>query len=210
MHNANFSAIILAAGFATRMKGFKPLLRIGEKTFVEHAIALFKRAGIGEIVTVVGHGAEKLIPVVKAASSRYVMNVNYHDGMFSSIQQGIKALRHPCDAFFLLPVDIPLVRPTTVRQLCVVFGRNSFPMVCYPQFQSRRGHPPLVNSKLIDTILNYGGQGGMRELLRGHENHALSISVEDPFIRRDVDTRKDLLRIREEYALYASVQLGRL
>lgn len=197
MNKDNISAIILAAGFSSRMKVFKPLLRIGEKTFAEHAIGLFKRAGIGDIVTVVGHLSEKLIPVVKEASSRYVINDNYHDGMYSSIQTGVNALKHSCDAFFLLPVDIPLVLPTTIRRLSNAFCKNSLSMVCYPQFQSRRGHPPLINSKLIDEILSYSGQGGLREFLRRHENLAISIPVEDPFIRLDADTPKDLLLLKE-------------
>jgi CTP:molybdopterin cytidylyltransferase MocA len=197
MNKDNISAIILAAGFSSRMKGFKPLLRIGEKTFAEHAIALFKRAGIGDIVTVVGHLSEKLIPVVKAASSRYVINDNYHDGMYSSIQTGVNALKHSCDAFFLLPVDIPLVLPTTIGQLSNAFCKNPLSMVCYPQFQSRRGHPPLINSKLIDEILSYSGQGGLRAFLRRHENLAIYIPVEDPFIRLDADTPKDLLLLKE-------------
>lgn len=197
MNKDNISAIILAAGFSSRMKGFKPLLRIGKKTFAEHAIGLFKRAGIGDIVTVVGHLSEKLIPVVKAASSRYTINDNYDDGMYSSIQTGVKALKHPCDAFFLHPVDIPLVLPTTVRKLSNAFCKNSLPMVWYPQFQSRRGHPPLINSKLINKILSYSGQGGLREFLRSYENQAISIPVEDPFIRLDADTPNDLLLLRE-------------
>ena len=197
MNKDNISAIILAAGFSTRMEEFKPLIRIGEKTFAEHAIGLFKRAGIGDVVTVVGHLSEKLIPVVKAASSRYVINDNYDNGMYSSIQTGVKALRHSCDAFFLLPVDIPFVLPTTIRQLSNAFCKNSLSMVCYPQFQSRRGHPPLINSKLIDEILSYSGQGGLREFLRRHENQVVSIPVEDPFIRLDADTPKDLSLLRE-------------
>ena len=197
MNKDNISAIILAAGFSTRMKRFKPLLRIGEKTFAEHAITLFKKSGIGDVVTVVGHLSEKLIPVVKAASSRYVINDYYENGMFSSIQTGVKALHLPCDAFFLLPVDIPLVLPTTVRQLSDAFRKNSLSMVCYPQFQSKRGHPPLVNGQLIDPILSYGGQGGLRKFLRNHENKAVSIPVVDPFIRLDADTPKDLLLLRE-------------
>jgi len=208
MKKYNFSAIILAAGLSTRIKGFKPLLRIGGKTLVEHAIELFRSAGIDEIVTVVGHGLAKLIPVVEAASSRHVINDQYHAGMYSSIQQGVKGLRHPCDAFFLLPVDIPLVRPSTVRKLSDAFHKHPSSMVCYPQFQSRRGHPPLINSRLIDEILSYSGQGGLRELLRYHQDHALSIPVEDPFIRLDADTHEDLLLLREKYALYASLQSG--
>lgn len=197
MNMDNISAIILAAGFSRRMKQFKPLVRIGRKTFAEHAVGLFRRAGIGDIVTVVGHLSEKLIPVVKAASSRYVVNDRYDNGMYSSIQTGVKALKPSCDAFFLLPVDIPLVLPATIRQLSNAFDRNSLSMVWYPQYQSRRGHPPLINSKLIDEILSYSGRGGLREFLRGYENQAISIPVEDPFIRLDADTPNDLLLLRE-------------
>ena len=197
MKTDNMSAIILAAGFSTRMEQFKPLIRIGEKTFVEHAITLFKKSGVGDIVTVVGHLSEKVIPVVKAATSRYVINDNYNQGMYSSIQTGVNALKHSCDAFFLLPVDIPFVLTATIRQLSNAFCNNSSSMVCYPQFHSKRGHPPLINSRLIDPILSYGGKGGLRTFLRNHENQAVSIPVADPFIRLDADTPNDLALLRE-------------
>ena len=193
----HFSAIILAAGFSSRMERFKPLIRIGGKTFVEHAIALFHTAGIEEIVTVVGHRAPEVLPVVRAAASRGVINTDYADGMYSSIQAGLKALRHPGDGFFLLPVDLPLVRPSTVRQLAAAFEKHSAPSVCYPLFQSQRGHPPLISSRLIDAILSYHGKGGLRGLLRRHDEQSISIPVEDPFIRLDADTPQDLSRLKE-------------
>ncbi len=197
MNKGDLSAVILSAGFSSRMKAFKPLLRIGEKTLAEHALALFNKAGIKEIVTVVGHRFEELIPFVEAASSRYVINEHYHNGMYSSVQAGAKALQHSCEGFFLLPVDIPLVRPATVRQLADAFCRNSSSMVYYPEFQSRRGHPPLINSRLIDGIISYGGQSGLRGFLRRYENQAVSVPVEDPFIRLDADTPEDILRLRK-------------
>jgi CTP:molybdopterin cytidylyltransferase MocA len=193
----HFSAIILAAGFSSRMERFKPLIRIGGKSFIEHAIALFHTAGIEEIVTVVGHRAPEVIPVVQAAASRCVINATYTNGMYASIQAGVEALKHPGDAFFLLPVDIPLVRPATIQQLAVAFEQHRAPLVCYPLFQSRRGHPPLINSQLMDALLRHDGQGGLREFLRGYENQAISIPVEDPFILLDADTPQDLLRLEE-------------
>ncbi len=192
-----FSAIILAAGFSSRMAEFKPLIRIGGKSFLEHAITLFRTSGIEEIITVVGHRAPVLLPVVQATASRCVINTNYADGMYSSVQTGVKALKHPGDAFFLLPVDIPLVKPATVRQLAVGFGQHRAPLVCYPLFQSKRGHPPLINSQLIDEILSYHGNGGLRQFLRRYEEQTISIPVEDPFIRLDADTPQDLLRLKK-------------
>ena len=197
MKRPKFSAIILAAGFSSRMAAFKPLIRIGGRSFVEHAIALFRTSGIEEIVTVVGHRAPEVLPVVEAAASRGVLNANYADGMYSSIQAGVNALKHPGDAFFLLPVDIPLVRPATIRRLAVAFDQHPAPMVCYPLFQSQRGHPPLINTKLVSQILSYEGQGGLREFLRRYEAQSISITVEDPFIRLDADTPPDLLRLEE-------------
>jgi CTP:molybdopterin cytidylyltransferase MocA len=179
------------------MEEFKPLIRIGGKSFVEHAIALFRTAGIEDIVTVVGHRAQTLLPVVQAAASRGVVNANYTDGMYSSVQTGVKALKHRCEAFFLLPVDVPLVLPATIRQLAAAFDRHSAPPVCYPMFQSKRGHPPLINSHLMDALLSYGGRGGLREFLRGYEHQAIFIPVKDPFIWLDADTPQDLSRLKQ-------------
>lgn len=204
MGKPRVGALILAAGLSSRMEGFKPLLPIGKKTLIEHVIGLFDITGIEEVVTVVGHRSEELIPVVEAASSHYVMNDNYLDGMFSSIQRGAKELRHTCDAFFLLPVDIPLVRPATLRQLLDAFTNDPSSLVCYPQFQSRRGHPPLIDSSLVDQILSYEGKGGMRGLLRSYEDLAIVVSVEDPFIRMDADTWEDLSHLRKAYVQHSS------
>jgi CTP:molybdopterin cytidylyltransferase MocA len=200
MKRTDFSAIILAAGFSSRMAAFKPLVRIAGQSFVEHAIALFRASGIEEIVTVVGYRAQEVVPVVRAAGARDVLNTDFPDGMYSSVQAGLKALKHPGDAFFLLPVDIPLVRPSTVRRLTDAFVQHSAPPVCYPRFQSHRGHPPLISSRLINGILRHDGEGGLRGFLQSWENQAVSVPVEDPFIRLDADTPQDLARLREMMA----------
>ncbi len=186
------------------MQGFKPLLDVGGQTFLEHAIGLFRRGGIEDIVTVVGHRAQELLPVVQAAASRPVINVRYRDGMFSSIQAGIAALSDSGDAFFLLPVDIPLVRPATVRQLIEGFYGHLKPPVCHPRFQSRRGHPPLISCRLIDQTLAYDGPDGLRGFLRSVEDQAIDITVNDPFIHLDADTDEDLTALREKYSRYGA------
>jgi len=202
-NNKRFGALILAAGLSSRMDGYKPLLEINEKKFIEHALELFKNAGVEEIVTVVGFRAENLIPIIEAASSRYVVNNNYQNGMFSSIQKGVAELRNICDAFFLLPVDIPCVRSTTIQLLLKAFELDSSILVWYPEFQSRRGHPPLLASYLIDHIIAYTGNEGMRGFLRGYENRAVSVPVADPFVLRDVDTAEDLSKLKEELSKFS-------
>jgi molybdenum cofactor cytidylyltransferase len=197
-------ALVLAAGLSSRMGEFKALLEIDEKTLLEHAIGLFEVTGIERIITVVGHRGEDLIRPLAATSSQYVVNKNYQDGMFSSVQKGVEALQNRCDAFFLLPADIAFVRPETVQKLRDEYYRAHSPLIFYPQFQARRGHPPLIDSTLINNILSYKGDAGMRGLLSQFKNQAVDVAVNDPFIHMDIDTPEDLFHIRHEMRNYPS------
>jgi len=199
MSGQKLGAIILAAGLSSRMEAFKPLRHLGEKKIVEHVVRLFQDSGIGEILTVVGHRAQELIPVVEASSSQSVVNENYRDGMFSSVQAGVEKLSQSCDAFFLLPVDIPLVQATTIDQLSKAFQQSPSALVCYPHYDQRRGHPPLINCQLAANILTYKGQGGLRGLLKKYEEQAVIVPVNDPFIHMDVDTPEDLSNLNKAY-----------
>jgi len=199
MASPQFGAIILAAGLSTRMPSFKPLLQIEGKPLIEYAITLFRSAGVEQIVTVIGHRAEQLIPIISTTSSDSVFNSKYQDGMFSSVQKGIASRNPAWDAFFVLPVDIPLVRPSTIQTLAQAFRNKPSASVCYPCFQARRGHPPLLNSRLADGILAGQGQDSLRAVLRNHETQALDVPVDDPFIHMDADTRQDLEALCERH-----------
>jgi len=201
MPDLRIAALIPAAGLSSRMKVFKPLLELGGQTLAERVVRLFENAGITDIVTVVGHRCDDLIPVLEQTSSRWVFNPNSREGMFASIQQGLRALSPSCDAFFLLPVDTPLVRSLTVRQLMKAFGRRSA-LICYPRFQSKRGHPPIIDSRLIDAMLAYSGQGGMRAFLRKYATRACTVPVADAYIRMDADTEVDYARQRKAFKRY--------
>ena len=186
---------------------FKPLLEIGGKTLLEHSINLFQNTGINDIVTVTGYRSEDLVPVIAASSSRYVMNKNFESGMFSSIQLGVLELREACDAFFLLPVDIPFVRSATIRHLINEFSKDQAILACYPQYQTRRGHPPLIDCSLADRIISYKGREGMRGFLRKYKDRSMNVSVNDPFTLMDVDTQEDLSRIKKELVHFMFVLL---
>ena len=106
----DISAIILAAGFSSRMDGFKPLLPLGESNVLTHAVDIFLKADIGDIRVVIGHRASEIRSLVKATGAEAIINPRYRTGMLSSIQAGIMNLPKTQKAFFILPVDIPLVR----------------------------------------------------------------------------------------------------
>jgi CTP:molybdopterin cytidylyltransferase MocA len=184
MSAGRFGAVILAAGFSSRMGAFKPLMDLGGLTALERCVRLFRDSGIDRVLAVTGHRAAE----VRAEAGRQGLptthNEGYEGGMFSSVRTAAAAMTGH-DAFFLLPVDIPLVRPATVAALLDAYdGRTAFPV-----FEGERGHPPLIPSGLIPAILEHDGRGGLKSLLGQHPS--LDVPVWDRGILMDADTVTD-------------------
>ena len=130
--------MILCAGRSSRMGNFKPLLPLGPDNFIERTISLYRSVGIDDILVVVGHEAQRVIPVLEGMGVNWVLNEHYDRGMFSSIQTGVRALQGQCRAFFLHPADIPFVRPETIKSLIAAFQTGDVD-VCRPCLQGQTG-----------------------------------------------------------------------
>lgn len=183
----SIAAIILSAGYSSRMGEFKPLLPLGGTTVLERDINLFRDAGIADVRVVIGHRAAELLPLVKRLQASPVMNERYAEGMFSSVTAGVAGLGYEVEAFFLLPVDIPLVRRQTVTILADAFKSGSG-SILYPTFYGRRGHPPLISSRYREEIIAWDGDGGLKSFLSLHDSAAVNIETEDESILLDMDT----------------------
>lgn len=190
------AAIVLAAGYSSRMEEFKPLLSLAGSTALERCIGLFRAAGVAEVIAVLGHRAEELQLLAERAGARCVRNPRYKQGMFSSIAAGIRALPSLVEAAFVLPADIPLVRPHTIRQMASVFVTRRDGIV-YPVFEGRRGHPPLIARKILVEAAEEGAAGPLFDLLARHESEAINLLVADHGIHMDMDTpaEYDALRV---------------
>ncbi len=184
------SAILLAAGTAERLGRFKPLVELGRSSPVQRVIDTFRSAGIADIIVVAGHRATELSEAVRPLGVRIAVNDDYRSGMFSSVRAGLKALPPDVSAFFLLPVDIPLVRPATIHRLSDHFKAQDA-QICYPTFRGERGHPPIISSELVEPILKWSGDGGLRAFLRRCEDRAVDVPVADAGILQDMDTPDD-------------------
>src|ERR1035438_9300572 len=125
------AAIVLAAGFSSRMVEFKPLLPLAGAMALERSIGLFRAASITEVIVVVGHRAEVLRPLAERSGARSIFNEQFEQGMYSSIIAGCSALPAWVEAAFVLPADTPLVRPATVRQLAEAWASRR-PGILYP------------------------------------------------------------------------------
>jgi molybdenum cofactor cytidylyltransferase len=196
VNSASAAALVLSAGFSERMGDFKPLMTLGGETLLERAVRLFRSVGVKAVHVVVGHRAAQLTPRVEGLGARCVLNPAYAAGMFSSVVAGAASLAAGTEAFFVLPVDIPLVRPATLRELLAALPEGGT-AVCHPTFGGRRGHPPLIGGRHIQRILSWREDGGLAALLGRLEAYALDVPVVDEGIHLDMDRPEDHRRLAE-------------
>jgi molybdenum cofactor cytidylyltransferase len=186
----SYAALVLAGGLSTRMKEFKPLLPLGGRTVADCVIDTFLGAGV-EVLLVVGYRWEEIAARIRRRAITIVYNPDYRQGMFSSVQTGVRRLRPEARGFFVMPVDIPLVRPATILRLMEAAAANPERIV-YPVYEGKRGHPLLVPAGLAPAILGWRGAGGLKAVLASRQAQALEVPVADGFILFDIDTLKAL------------------
>jgi molybdenum cofactor cytidylyltransferase len=180
------------------MGTFKPLLPVRRSTALEEAISRFLKAGIQIVKVVVGYKAELIIPTLDRLGIQWVLNEQYDSGMLSSVLAGVGSLDSSVDAFFLLPVDVPLVKPKTIEALYEAYCNGDSRLV-YPCFHGQRGHPPLISTACIPRDLSSDYPGGLRAFLSQYEPSgpmAMDVEVADEAILMDCDTPEDYERVR--------------
>jgi molybdenum cofactor cytidylyltransferase len=198
MNPPGYAAIILSAGLSSRMSRFKPLLKLNGLALIDRAIGLFPPELV-DVYVVSGHRREELKGHIVNPAVSLIENPDYLKGMYSSVRAGLRGLKKDYGAFFILPVDIPLVRPFTIRRI-LELSKNNPDRILYPVFNGKRGHPPLIPSRIIPFILESSGEGGLKAVLGRSEESALEIKVPDRFILTDMDTDSDYDSICRDFA----------
>ncbi|MCB2227684.1 MAG: NTP transferase domain-containing protein [Desulfarculaceae bacterium] len=181
------AAIVLAAGASRRMGRFKPLLDLGGLSVLDRVVGLLQDSGAHPVLVITGNRAEELAPVARGLGALPIHNPAHGEGMFTSIQAGVAALPPGTEAFFLLPVDIPLVRPHTLGRLLAARAGGLGP-VLLPSYQGEPGHPPLIDATLAPAIAAWDGSGGLRGFWLANPELTVPVPVADRFVLRDLDT----------------------
>jgi molybdenum cofactor cytidylyltransferase len=197
MSARHYAAVILAAGLSSRMPQFKPLLPLAEGTVADHVIATFLNCGV-DVFLVAGFRQDELMAGIKQRDITIVQNPEYQKGMLSSVQAGLRVLRPEHQGFFVMPVDIPLVREATVRRLRNAAAEQP-EKIFYPVFQGKRGHPPLVPSDLAASILSWQGESGLKTFLASRDEMAREVPVADGNILFDIDVPADYPLLLERF-----------
>lgn len=195
-----FSAIIIAAGYSSRMGNFKPLLQFREKTALELLVETYIQCGINNIVVVLGYRSEDIMKKLNHLNVEWVVNENFKAGMYSSIKAGVMKIHDDSKGFFLNPVDVPLIKTSTIESLKLEYSKGEKDII-YPVFNGKRGHPPLISSVYMKYIQEDVSNNGLKNLLSSYAEKAAEVDVIDWGTIKDMDTPSDYEELKEYFNL---------
>jgi len=142
------------------------------------------QAPLGDGLTVLEH----TIAAVIASGLRLHVEDAGHPGMGDSIAASVRATKD-ADAWLVLPGDLPLVSPASLRAVAAALSRAS---VVLPFYRGTRGHPVGFAREHGPALQALAGAEGAASIVRAAQ--PLKLELDDEGIVTDIDTVEDLAR----------------
>jgi len=196
--------VILAAGQGNRFKGSRHKLDepLDGSTVLGHTL---RNATASRLPVVLVTTAAFQAPASKWLMQRDIIVLTPEQarrGMGSSIAAGVTE-RAAAAGWLILPADMPLVRPQTMRAVADALQRHP---VVYAQHHGRRGHPVGFAAELYSELAGLSGDEGARRIVARYPVHGEE--VDDPGVLMDIDTVEDLASASSQALQTAQAEPG--
>jgi molybdenum cofactor cytidylyltransferase len=181
------TAIILAAGFSSRMKTNKLALEYGPTTVLNHVILELVKSKVDEIIVVTSR--EENIEGVKM-----VINLHSERGMTSSIKTGVEAASVKSHGYMICLADMVKLNSEDYTFLAEEFekaySRNPS-CILLPRFNGEKGNPVVFSSKYKSEILHHENPEGCKGIIKQHPDQIVWIDMNNDAVLVDMDTPDD-------------------
>lgn len=163
-------AIVMAAGKGTRMKSNKSKLvhKIYGKEIIRRAVENAKRAGIEEVITIVGYQKEQIQEVL-GDSVKYAIQ-DEQLGTGHAVMKAAKLLEGKSGKVLILNGDHPIMRPETLRNLV--------------EESNKRGESATILTMVHDQIIPYGkiihdSNGRIKEIVEHKDCNVEQLQIKE-------------------------------
>ena len=184
------SAVVLAAGRATRMGGQKVLLPVAGHPMIQGVVEATQRSRAAETIVVVGSRSAQVRAALAPYPVRIIENADYELGMSTSLRAGLFAARPDCEAVLFVLGDQPFMTPAMIDELIARLAERGS-LIVRPVVGGKPAHPVLMGSELFAEILALEGDVGAREILARHPGDVDLLVMSDVRSALDVDTPED-------------------
>ena len=180
----------------------KLLLPFGDKTMLETTLDQILASGVGEVVIVTGHEAERVREILKNRSVKTVFNPDFASGMTSSIQAGIRAASPETQGFMICLSDMPLIDSAIYRQLAEVFFekiKTAQRVIVQPVFENTPGNPVIFSAVFKNEMLALEHPEGCKPVVQANREFVVRVPVSSDSILRDADTLADFEKVKKAF-----------
>jgi molybdenum cofactor cytidylyltransferase len=188
------AALLLAAGRSERMGRCKQLLPLAGKPLVRHCLDTLIRAGLRDIVVVLGPAGREIAQVIHDLPVTIVENTSPASDMAESVRAGLAAVADDTQAVLVCLADHPLVTAATVR---AITGRlDAHPdKIIIPVCNGKKGHPTLFPRFAIAEIHTVPT---LRDIVNRDRERVMLLPLADAGVTADIDTPEDYRKIGGE------------
>ena len=189
--NLDIGAIILAAGNSSRFGDENKLLaKFGEKTVIETTINNIAKLFKKDEITIVLRNKSQLPNFLKFLPYKLTIVSKENFGISDSIKQGLNNFITK-DGVIICLGDMPGVSASTYSKI-----RNSLieqeDKIIVPLYKGKKGNPIGIPRKFYGKLKKISGDEGFKQLFSQLKKNISFIEIDDRYILKDIDTKKDL------------------
>lgn len=184
-------ALILAAGYSSRMGTPKPFLKFDENyVFIEKIIDTYLELGCDKIVITIDKNLKKWHDIQlkfdENDSVIFVQNMHPEFERFYSIKIGLLEM-FDVNYCFLQNTDNPFISKTILTSLLSRRKGNAYVV---PNYSGKGGHPILLGDEVMNSILSVENNNSqLKEVLLDCQR--IDCNVSDPSVLIDINTKQD-------------------
>ena len=190
-------AIILAAGNSKRFgKDNKLFTDFNSTLLITHVVSEICKSKLRNIIVITGKDHVKINKLLKKFRVQVIKNLNYNEGINSSISLGIKKLPRNSLSTMICLADMPLLKSEDYNSM-VQFEekfRNKSKIIV-PHNKNTRGNPVIFGKDYFNTLVNLVGDNGGKKILEENRD-VIYYNTKSEGFYFDVDTQKDLTKLK--------------
>ncbi len=189
IENKNLSTVILAGGHSSRMGFPKMWLPFNRRfSFLEQIVSQYQKIGCKKIVVVINHNyCNDWLHLVEPLEAKVDFVVNHFPdkGRLYSLKLGLEQVLDS-EYTFVQNVDNPFVDQSLLESLYENRSKSGY--AC-PVFQGRGGHPILLTSSCVASLIKSPWNQILKEALAGEIR--MNVEVGDERILWNINTPED-------------------